>query len=153
MNWDSEAKCVRSSEIQYYGSLVLDRKNVTDPPEDELLGAFLDGIRKTGFAGLGMSRNELAFRQRVTFLHRNGYAEQYPDYSEEGLLENLEQWLAPYVVGFKRLVELKKLNYRQILENTLNMSDLLAMKQLAPERFEVPSGSHITINYADPAQP
>lgn len=153
MNWDSTAKCVRAWKIQYYGSLVLDRKNVADPPEEDLLAAFLDGIRKTGFSALGMSKNEQAFRERVTFLHRNGYADQYPDFSEDGLMSNLADWLGPYISGFKKLDDLKKLNYRMILEGTLNVNDLLAMRQLAPEKFEVPSGSHITINYADPLQP
>lgn len=153
MSWDSTAKCVRAWKIEYYGSLVLDRKNVADPPEEELLAAFLDGIRKTGFAALGMSRNEQGFRERVTFLHRNGYADQYPDFSEEGLMSSLADWLGPYVSGFKKLDDLKKLNYRTILEGTIAISDLLAMRQLAPEKFEVPSGSHITINYSDPLQP
>ena len=153
MSWDSTAKCVRAWNIEYYGSLVLDRKNVADPPGAELLTAFLDGIRKTGFAALGMSRNEQGFRERVTFLHRNGYADQYPDFSEEGLMSGLADWLGPYVSGFKKLDDLKKLNYRTILEGTIAISDLLAMRQLAPEKFEVPSGSHITINYSDPLQP
>lgn len=151
--WDSTAKCVRAWKIQFYGSMVLDRKQVADVPDDELLAVFLEGIRKTGFSALGMSKNEQAFRERVTFLHRNGYAEQYPDFSEEGLMASLEDWLAPYVSGFRKLDELKKLNYRMILESALNVSDLLAMRQLAPEKFEVPSGSHITINYSDPLQP
>ena len=151
--WDSTAKCVRAWKIQFYGSMVLDRKQVADVPDDELLAVFLEGIRKTGFTALGMSKNEQAFRERVTFLHRNGYAEQYPDFSEEGLMASLEDWLAPYVSGFRKLDELKKLNYRMILESALNVSDLLAMRQLAPEKFEVPSGSHITINYSDPLQP
>ena len=151
--WDSTAKYVRAWKIQFYGSMVLDRKQVADVPDDELLAVFLEGIRKTGFTALGMSKNEQAFRERVTFLHRNGYAEQYPDFSEEGLMASLEDWLAPYVSGFRKLDELKKLNYRMILESALNVSDLLAMRQLAPEKFEVPSGSHITINYSDPLQP
>ena len=151
--WDSTAKCVRAWKIQFYGSMVLDRKQVADVPDDELLAVFLEGIRKTGFTALGMSKNEQAFRERVTFLHRSGYAEQYPDFSEEGLMASLEDWLAPYVSGFRKLDELKKLNYRMILESALNVSDLLAMRQLAPEKFEVPSGSHITINYSDPLQP
>lgn len=151
--WDSTAKCVRAWKIQFYGSMVLDRKQVADVPDDELLAVFLEGIRKTGFTALGMSKNEQAFRERVTFLHRNGYAEQYPDFSEEGLMASLEDWLAPYVSGFRKLDELKKLNYRMILESALNVSDLLAMRQLAPEKFEVPSGSHIIINYSDPLQP
>ncbi len=153
MNWDSSARCVRAWKILYCGSLVLERKQISDVPEDELLAAFLEGIRKTGFAALGMSKNEQAFRERVTFLHKNGYSEQYPDFSEEGLMASLEGWLAPYVSGFKKLDDLKMLNYRTILEGALNVSDLLAMRQLAPEKFEVPSGSHITINYSDPAQP
>ena len=153
MNWDSAAKCVRAWKVRFYGSLVLDRKQVVDVPEEELLAAFLEGIRKTGFAALGMSKNEQSFRERVTFLHKNGYGEQYPDFSEEGLMAGLEDWLGPYVSGFKKLDDLKKLNYRTILEGALNVNDLMAMRQLAPEKFEVPSGSHITINYSDPLQP
>lgn len=68
-------------------------------------------------------------------------------------MSSLADWLGPYVSGFKKLDDLKKLNYRTILEGTIAISDLLAMRQLAPEKFEVPSGSHITINYSDPLQP
>lgn len=151
-NWDADAKCVRSYAIRAIGSVVLDRKNITDPPEDVLLATFLDGIRKTGFAALGLSKNELAFRQRVTFLHRQGL-EEYPDLSEDGLMATLEDWLAPYVTGMKKLDDLRKLDYRMILESFVPVAARLAMRDLAPEKLTVPSGSQIRIDYSDPLQP
>lgn len=151
-NWDAGSKCVRAQSVHAIGSLVLDRKNVADPPEDVLLSAFLEGIRKSGFSALGLSKNELAFRQRVTFLHRQGL-EEYPDFSEEGLMSTLEDWLAPYVTGMKKLDDLRKLDYRMILETFVPVPARLAMRDLAPEKLTVPSGSQIRIDYSDPLQP
>ncbi len=151
--WDADAKCVRCYETEQLGSLTLKRKQIADPPEELLLPAFLEGIRKTGGTALGLSKKENGFRERVTFLHHNGFAEEYPDYSEPALLDSLEDWLAPYIAGFKRLDELKKLNCRAILENAIPPRALSAMLELAPEKIEVPSGSCITVDYSDPKQP
>ncbi len=151
--WDADAKCVRCYESEQLGSLTLKRKQIADPPEELLLAALLEGIRKTGGSALGLSKKENGFRERVTFLHYNGFAEEYPDYSEQALLGTLEDWLAPYIAGFKRLEELKKLNCRAILENAIPPRALSAMRELAPEKIEVPSGSCITVDYSDPKQP
>jgi len=152
-NWDSNAECVRCERIRAVGSLVLDRKLVTDPPDDVLLAAYLDGIRKTGFSALDLSKNELAFCRRVTFLHRNGFEADYPDFSENALMDSLDSWLAPFVSGFKRIDQLRKLDFRMILESALGRKALSALRELAPEKIEVPSGSRITVDYSDPAQP
>ncbi len=151
--WDSSAGCVRCYELEQLGSLTLKRRQLSDPPEDMLQTAFLEGIRYTGEQALGLSKKENGFRERVTFLHRNGYAADYPDYSGEALLDTLEDWLLPYISGFKRLDELKKLNCRTILENNLSPKALTAMRELAPEKITVPSGSSITVDYSDPDQP
>ncbi len=151
-NWDASARCVRCEKIRALGSIVLSRSQVIDPPSDVLKAAFLDGIRKSGFGALNLSKSELAFRQRVTFLHRHG-VEGYPDLSEEGLMANLEDWLGDYVEGFKRLDDLKKLDMRAIMEASVSTRAVLAMRELAPERLEVPSGSAIRIDYSDPVQP
>lgn len=151
--WDNNSKSVRCYRVKAHGSLVLEKKQVSDPPAETVLAVFLEGIRKTGFQALDLSKNELAFRNRVTFLHKNGYADDYPDLSEAGLMEHLEDWLAPFVSGFKRLEDLKKLNYRAILESTISPRALMAMRELAPEKLEVPSGSHISLDYSDPMQP
>ncbi len=151
--WDQDAKCVRCSETESLGSLNLKRKHSADPPEELLLSAFLDGIRKNGGDALGLSKKENGFRERVTFLHYNGFAEDYPDYSEQALLDTMEDWLAPYISGFRRLDELKKLNCRTILENAISPKALTAMRELAPEKIQVPSGSAVTVDYSDYRQP
>ncbi len=150
--WDSEDKSVRARELKAIGAVILSSKVRTDIPQERLLPVFLDGIRKTGFHALELSKNELAFCQRVTFLNRNGYSE-YPDFSEEGLMNTLDTWLAPYVSGFKRIDDLRKLNFGSILAGCIPVKAHYAMNELAPEKIEVPSGSNIRINYADPHQP
>lgn len=152
-NWDAAAGCVRCEEIRALGSLVLDRRKAEDPPEDVLLAAFLDGIRRTGFSALGFSKGELAFCRRAVFLHVSGYGADYPDLSEDALMASLETWLGPFVAGFKRLDQLRGLDFRMILESMLSRKALTAMRELAPEKIEVPSGSRITVDYGDPARP
>lgn len=149
---DRENACVRAEKIRALGSLVLERKKISDPPAEALLPAFLELVRRTGPAALTFSKNTHAFCERSTFLHAHGIAD-FPDLSEASLMAHLDIWLAPWVAGFKRLSELAKLDFGAILENIVPARSRAKMNALAPEKIEVPSGSHIRVDYSDPARP
>ena len=67
--------------------------------------------------------------------------------SDEALMDSLEEWLAPYVTGVRRLQDFQELDLKSILSAHLAWPLPLELERLAPERLPVPSGSSIAIDY------
>ena len=152
--WDSERESVVVEQICGIGSLTLSRKQSHGKADDEqVLPLLFEAVRKKGgIKVFHFSRELTALMERVRFLRHWGY-EQYPDLSEETLIQTMEEWLAPYCSGFTRLQDFQQVNFRMIFESMIPPGELYAMEQLAPERLKVPSGSAIRINYENPDQP
>ncbi|MBR4254425.1 MAG: ATP-dependent helicase HrpB [Lentisphaeria bacterium] len=150
--WDDDALCVRVFNVKSVGSLTVERKPATLRPDDDTASLLIAAVRKRGFASLGISPAQLKFLRRIQFLHAHG-CEGFPDSSEQHLLDTLEDWLAPHLDGISRLDKLASLDYRAIFSAMLPPKAQSTLNSLAPERFEVPSGSHIAIDYSDPAAP
>ncbi len=150
--WDDDALCVRVFNVKAVGSLTVERKPSNLRPGDDTASLLIAAIRKRGFASLGITPAQLKFLRRIQFLHVHG-CEGFPDCSEQHLLDTLEEWLAPHLDGVSRLDKLANLDYRSVFSAMLSPKAQSTLNSLAPERFEVPSGSHIAIDYSDPAAP
>ncbi len=150
--WDDDALCVRVFNVKAIGSLTIERKPSNLRPGDDTASLLIAAVRKRGFASLGLSPAQLKFLRRIQFLHVHG-CEGFPDCSEQYLLDTLEDWLAPHLDGVSRLDRLADLDYRSVFAAMLPPKAQSTLNSLAPERFEVPSGSHIAIDYSDPAAP
>ena len=150
--WDDDALCVRVFNVKAIGSLTIERKPSNLRPGDDTASLLIAAVRKRGFASLGVTPAQLKFLRRIQFLHVHG-CEGFPDCSEQHLLDTLEDWLAPHLDGISRLDRLANLDYRSVFSAMLPPKAQSTLNSLAPERFEVPSGSHIAIDYSDPAAP
>jgi ATP-dependent helicase HrpB len=73
----------------------------------------------------------------------------WPDLSDKALLHDLENWLAPYLDGVTSLAGFGKLDLKNILQGLLPWPLPKELDALAPERFQVPSGSNIRIDYSE----
>ena len=150
--WDDGTLCVRVFSVKAVGSLTIERKPANLRPGDDTAALLIAAIRKRGFASLALSPAQLKFLRRIQFLHAHG-CEGFPDCSEQHLIDTLEDWLAPHLDGISRLDKLAALDYRSVFSAMLPPKAQSTLNSLAPERFEVPSGSHIAIDYTDPAAP
>ena len=152
MVWDDDALCVRVFNVKAVGSLTIERRPSNLRPGDDTASLLIAAIRKRGFTSLGITPAQLKFLHRIQFLHAHD-CEGFPDCSEQHLLDTLEDWLAPHLDGISRLDKLANLDYRSVFSAMLPPKAQSTLNSLAPERFEVPSGSHIAIDYSDPAAP
>jgi ATP-dependent helicase HrpB len=63
------------------------------------------------------------------------------------LLESLEVWLAPWLDDIGRINDFARLDLARILSSQLNWAQQQQLKELAPERLKVPSGTSPLIDY------
>ncbi|MFF2505499.1 ATP-dependent helicase HrpB [Streptomyces sp. NPDC058067] len=116
--------------------------------------ALKEGLRREGFGLLRWSREAGELRERLAFLHGTLGA-PWPDVSDDALHARVDEWLEPELGKARRRADLGRIDAGQALRRLLPWAsgDAARLDELAPERFEVPSGSRIRIDYANPEQP
>jgi ATP-dependent helicase HrpB len=149
--WDAEAKAVRARRRERLGALVLREAVLSNPDPDLVTAALLEGITAEGIGALGWSKGTAQLRERIAFLHRHDPS--WPDVSDAALAGGVAEWLGPYVYGMTRLDEVQRIDLTEILLGMLGWERRTAVDELAPSHLEVPSGSRIPIDYADPDAP
>ncbi|WP_405858338.1 ATP-dependent helicase HrpB [Streptomyces sp. NBC_01515] len=116
--------------------------------------ALVEGLRQEGFGLLRWSADAQVLRQRLAFLHLNA-GEPWPDVSDDALHARVDEWLEPELGRARRRGDLGRIDAGQGLRRLLPWAsgDAGRLDELAPERFLVPSGSRIRIDYGNPEQP
>lgn len=151
ISWDDRSEAVLARSQRRLGALVLEDVAIGQPDREQLVAGLLAGIRQRGLAVLPWNEETQAWCHRVLLLRQlevNAGDEQWPDVSEQGLLTHLEQWLAPYVGGMTRLAHLQRIDLKSVLNALLSWPQRQLLEQQAPTHIEVPTGSHVRIDYA-----
>jgi len=151
VGWDEGAGRVTAAEETRFGALVLGSRQIPVQASDRV-DAFLALLRRRGLELLTWDKEAGQLLARCRFVARYG-SDDWPDYSSEALLGELENWLAPYLLTCSREADLAKVDLCSALRARLNWSQLQQLDRLAPERWQVPSGSKVRIDYRQHEQP
>jgi len=149
--WDPRQDIVVARRERRYRTLVLEESSLARPDPTLAIPAMLEGIRAMGFACLPWPRATESLITRIEFLRRVSSLEQaaeWPDCSTEGLMRDLEVWLAPYLEGILRRDHLNRLDLQAIFAARLDYAKTRELDRLAPTHLTVPSGSRVPIDYA-----
>ena len=147
--WDKKTKRFVAEAQRKIGSLILARKSLTAVPVEAKREALVLHLKKEGLSLLPWTTDLHQWCARVLLVRSVEPNHDWPDVSQETLTANLAAWLGPYLDGVKLLQDFKKLDLKQILQSLLPYELQQRLNHLAPERFTVPSGSSISINYRE----
>ncbi|WP_127592421.1 ATP-dependent helicase HrpB [Paenibacillus lautus] len=151
--WDSASGSIRARQKLMLGALVIKEQAYSNPTGEEIALALLQGIRQEGLGLLQWSKAALQLRERLAFMFRHDPEGNWPDVSDEGLLNQAEEWLLPYLEGLRNRNDIRRLAPGTLLEHMLSWEQKQQLQKEAPTHIRVPSGSLIPVNYSDPEQP
>jgi len=137
---------LRAKEVVALGRLVLEERLIANPDPAMIGGALLADARRKGVAALPWSDGAAATRARAAFLRALGL--ESPDLSDHALLTDLDAWLAPALAGKSSLSALSGGDLDAALASLIPFDVQRRLDQLAPSRFEAPTGSRFAIDYA-----
>lgn len=109
-------------------------------------------LREAGLTALAWSQDAQMLRNRLALLHRT-LGDRWPDMSDEALLATLNTWLGPDLARMRPNASLLQLDTAAALRRLLPWPEAAHFNALAPERLDVPSGSHIRIEYPNADDP
>jgi ATP-dependent helicase HrpB len=134
---------MRGRRIRALGRLTLSEAPLERLSGADLADALLNAVREQGLGLLDWDEAAVQTRARVAFMLGLEGA-PWPDWSDAALIDGLEAWLAPALVGAQRL---KDVNVAQALLNGLSYDLGQRFNTEAPARFETPAGSSLAIDY------
>ena len=148
--WDDQAQAVRARKQRQLGAIVLKDQPLLNSDPEHVSAALILGIRQAGITALPWTKDLLQWRARVEFLRRvEGTHSTWPDMSDQGLLDRLEDWLGPFISKLTRLDQVQRIDLTAPLQALLTWEQQKQLDALAPSHVTVPSGSRIRVSYEE----
>ncbi|XOB61061.1 ATP-dependent helicase HrpB [Campylobacterota bacterium DY0563] len=152
ITYNKENKKFDIRQTSYFYELELYSKPVAIDDKHDFSKLFFELIRSEGLSLLTWSKKAIDLKQRLVFINTHLDIE-LPDFSDEYLLDSLEEWLSPYLSNIKTIKELESLDIYSILLGTIPWDIQQQIDILAPTHIKVPSGSNIKIDYLNSQTP
>ncbi|EPJ85230.1 ATP-dependent helicase HrpB [Pseudomonas sp. CFII64] len=153
LDWDEREGVFRAERQRKVGELILSREPLTGLDESAKGQALLVLVRRRGLELLPWTPELRQWQARVGLLRQLDLqgkdSSEWPDVSNAGLLEQLENWLLPYLGKVQRLSHFSNLDLSSILHNLLPWPLPQRLDELAPHHLSVPSGSSVRLDYSE----
>lgn len=150
-DWNDEKGRFVAERTHLIGGLVWQRKMLNEISDEQKTSALLAFVQRRGLAVFDWPEHAQQWRARVLLAAKLDCAPSaWPDLRDDTLLSNVTDWLTPYLSGVNSLNDFRRLNIAEILATCLDWPQRQALDALFPERFTVPSGSQIKIDYCQP---
>ncbi|ATQ42716.1 ATP-dependent helicase HrpB [Caulobacter mirabilis] len=138
---------VRGRRLLKLDRLVVEDRLIDRPDPEMIARALADRVRREGLAALKPGERTASLLERLVFLHARR-PEAWPDLSEPVLVERLDEWLEPLLVGKRSLADLADDAVADAIRTLLPWDLAQRLNQEAPARWEAPTGSRFRIDYA-----
>ena len=169
VRYDATTQRVTGRRVRRLGALLLDEKVIGQPDAALVARALLDYLQEAGVSKLNWTPAARQLQERLEFLRLHFPTAEtglttdneqpttihWPAFDDDTLTRELADWLGPHLTGLKTLDQVQRLDLYEPLLARLpgGWQQRQELDRLAPAALEVPSGSHITLDYSDPAAP
>lgn len=142
---------LRAKRITRLGRLVV-REVLDDTPDPGLIAEALAArVRREGLGTIALGSGVERLRARVAFLRERDPI--WPDLSDAGLIDRLDDWLSPLLAGARSLAEVKPDALEAALKALIPWDLQRRLDAEAPMRWTAPTGNSFVIDYAAEAGP
>jgi len=137
---------LRARRLSRLGDLVVQERAIERPDAALLRRALLDQVEAEGLGALPWSEASAAFRARVAFMAELE-PDIWPDLGDVALTAAAADWLAPLLEGRNALAQISAGDLDQAVRDLVPWTLQRRLDAEAPERFTVPTGSTLAIDY------
>lgn len=161
LDWDDKQQRVLAEHRVLIGNLVVSTKPIQNISNSDKATALIAGIKKLGIHCLPWNDDCREWQARVTrmsalspdFQSNSSATNEWPNVDDDALIQNLDEWLTPWLNGIGSIKALKQLDLYKALNAMLEYRQQALMDEWLPLRYTVPSGSKIRLRYAQAGEP
>jgi ATP-dependent helicase HrpB len=153
LSWDARQGVLLAQRESRIGELVLSAKPLNNPPDDKRLEVLYGVVSSEGVGLLHWTDTARQYQARLLSL-RAWRGDEWPDVSDAALIVSASEWLTPYAARINRRSDFERIQAHDVLTAALPYTLQRQLDALAPTHLEVPSGSHVRLEYkSDGAAP
>lgn len=150
--WDVRSEAVLARRRLTLDALILQNAPLPQPAAEACTTAAVQGIAALGLGCLPWTEELRQWQARVGHMHRLE-KERWPDVRDGALLETLEEWLGPYLTGCTRREHFRRIDLGAALHALVSWNLRARLDKELPTHVEVPSGSHLRVDYTGEGGP
>lgn len=144
--WSPGEEQVKAKKIERLGAIVVKEVQLASPQTEAVKDIVLEQLSSSNLRLLNWTNEAQQLRCRAELAR--SVDTSFPPCEIESLIDNMEQWLEPYLDGIASTNALKKINLTEVLTNYIGWQNLAALDRLTPSHIEAPSGFNIPIDYS-----
>jgi len=146
IRWDAQKGILLAQKELRIGDIVVKTSPLEHVSEAKRNEVLYEAIRSEGIGILPWTDEVHAWRNRLLWLSNFSEEEEWQSFSDQHLLDTLEEWLYP-LNNIKRREDFQKLDLLALLKNKLSWEQTQQLDELAPEKINVPSGFAVSLEY------
>ena len=135
------------------GRLIIERNSLPAPDRAKITQALLDLVQREGLSVLGWDTKSQDMLERVRCAQSWLPEEPWPDFSQQGLLDNIENWLSPYLTDIHTLSQLQSIDLYDVFNAFLGWPLNKMIDEWLPSHYQLATGSRIKIQYKEGSTP
>ncbi len=150
--WDERRGAVVAVERRLLGALVLAETRLTDLDAATLEAGLLDAIQRRGLNALNWTDIARQWQARARRAHAL-WPDEWPDFSDQALIEALENWLGPFLAGKRRWKDLESIDLLSAMRTRLDHCQIQKLDELLPPDLTIPTGRSVSLDYTTEGNP
>lgn len=147
ISWNTKKGGLIAQQELRIGNIILQSKPIQNVDKQLANEVICNAIKREGEVLLDFSDKVEQLQNRVMSLRCWHPEAGWPDMSTQNMIATCDDWLSPYLNGIKTVEALKRLDIYEPMLYHLDYQQQQQLNHLAPLFIEVPSGSHITLQY------
>jgi len=155
--WSLQNNKLIAEKRLYLGKLIINTQPLHNLSDAQRSQAILTGIRQAGLSFLSWTEQDKQLLSRLSYASAQfmafDYLIDFPDFSEQALLDDLDSWLSPFLTGITRPEHIKRIDLKGALLSRLSWELQQRFNGLFPITMKVPTGSSIKITYREREAP
>lgn len=147
LEWDDDKQKIVAHTAERLGKIVLQKQPNSKPSTDKIMQIWRQVIHKKGISLLPFSEHDWQLIYRLRLAKECQLAADFPDFSDAGLLENIDTWLLPYLTDKVSWVQLAQCQFVQQLTSLVDYSVQQRLNTLLPESLKLPTGRNARLTF------
>ncbi len=147
LGWNELQGKIEAQEQQCIGQIVLTSQAIANPDASLIKKAIIAHIRQKGLGLLNLNEKCIQLQTRLAMARQFQADAAWPDWQDEQLLSNLEDWLEPYLDSVKNLQQLKQIDCYDLLKSRLDWQQQQELDRLLPTSWPMATGTRAQIYY------
>ncbi len=145
--WNEDKQKIVAEEVMFFGKIRMRKQSLPTPSQKQLNDVWEQLLHEKGIGALPFDERTKLLIQRVKLA--KSVDDEFPDFSEPGLLDSMNTWFTPYLQGLKTWKQISQLPFFQQIRQSMDYAQQQKLDSLLPENIDIPIGRKAKLDYRE----